>query len=593
MSDSPTRVLLVDDDPAMLRLLTRWLESAGYHVDCATDGNEACDAINRLHPQILVTDWEMPQMDGLELCGWLRRQSLPHYLYTIILTVRTKSEDIVSGLQAGADDFIRKPVDKTELLARLAAGRRVVELESHLSSLAKSDPLTGLATQRTLYEHMDAEFSRATRYNLDLSCVMIDVDFFKRINDTLGHMAGDYVLRCVAKLLEENCRSSDVVSRYGGEEFCILLPETSEKEAAIWAERMRRVISDTKITVDGKMVSVTASFGVAQRLADTNTPEELIDLADQALLIAKRAGRDRTVSFKAINAAAEIKSRPGGPAEIFGNLQARDVMTTVVAGLNQNQEVGHAAQYFLRFRINSAPVVDDDGKLVGILGERDVMSIMLWPEWWQTRIKDVMKKNVVCYDEDSPVLSIYEFLTRVSIRGVVIVSDERPTGVISRGSLLRWFVNSQSVRQLALADHETPGQINAPAQQDESLKPRERLALTAQALADEADNLQNWLGRDGVDLVPYVVGGASRMQELVNDLLAYSRYANDASDDQPEREVEFAGLSGLLNSETQQGLAGLFKRAAGDDAGDGSLESLASAWLPADGQSATFDGGTE
>jgi diguanylate cyclase (GGDEF)-like protein len=528
MTTNPTKVLLVDDDPAMLRLLSKWLETAGYGVTRAADGKEAARLIQSDPPQILVTDWEMPHMDGLELVSWMRSQALPNYVYTIFLTVRSGAADIIRSLEAGADDFVKKPVDKEELLARLKAASRVIEMEQRLSLMAKTDAMTGLATQRTFYEFMEREWARAERYRYPLACVMLDVDYFKRINDTHGHSCGDAVIRAIARVLSENCRASDVVCRYGGEEFCLLLPETDEENAALWAERTRERIAELRVTHDGKRINVSASLGVAERMADTASPQTLVDAADQALLVAKRSGRDRVVTFRSLTAsfAAPSDESASHPAAILRNVPAKDVMTTVIASLCEDDTVGAASEYFLRFRISSAPVVDRDGKLVGVLSERDAMAIMLWPLWHLTKIKDVMKKNVVCYEENTPALIVYDFLCRVTIRGAVVVKDSRPTGVITRSSLLRYFTNSLAVAQPTSSHDEraaTAGQIVSAVAS--SADPQQRINQAVLALVAETQDLQRRLSEQCSELVPCVVGGASRIQDLVNDLLAYSRYA--------------------------------------------------------------------
>ncbi|MFT5526415.1 MAG: DNA-binding response OmpR family regulator, partial [Pirellulaceae bacterium] len=151
--DAP-KLLIVDDDPVMTRLLSKWLEKAGYDVRCVYNGRDAISAIEDECPHVLITDWEMPVMDGLELCSWLREQQLPHYVYTLFVTARCCTEDMLKGLHAGADDFLKKPIDKCELLARIQSGRRVIDLERRLSQLAKYDSLTGLATQGTFFDEL-------------------------------------------------------------------------------------------------------------------------------------------------------------------------------------------------------------------------------------------------------------------------------------------------------------------------------------------------------------------------------------------------------------------------------------------------------
>ena len=271
--------------------------------------------------------------------------------------------------------------------------------------------------------------------------------------------------------------------------------------------------------------TLTASFGVAERLADTNAPDSLVDLADQALLVAKRSGRDRVVGFQSLTSSTRVRDRADKSEAMFDGHTAGQVMTTIVAGLNEEDSVGGAARHFLRFRFTSAPVVDHKGKLVGILSERDVMSIMMWPDWWKTKIKDVMKRNVVCYEETASVISIYEFLCRVSLRGVVIVRDGRPTGMISRSSLLRWYTNMLVATPGSMMDV-TTAEEDLSEDSSPRLQPRKNAAMIARALIDEATQLETRIESEQNDLVPAVVGSVSRVEELLNDLLAFSRDAN-------------------------------------------------------------------
>jgi two-component system cell cycle response regulator len=528
MNSKVTSVLLVDDDPAMLRLLARWLEVAGYAVRTASDGNEAKIAIESQCPQIIVTDWEMPGLDGHELCRWVRAQTLPHYVYLMLLTVRSGLDDLVRGLDSGADDFLKKPIDRDELVARLRSAGRVLELEQRLSVLARCDGLTGLPSRRTFFEFLQREWSRSQRYHFPLSCVMVDIDYFKRINDLYGHAAGDEVIRRVGECLADGCRNSDVVCRYGGEEFCLLLPETNEDNAAIWANRIRQRLSEMVIEYGDQKLHITASFGIAQRMDDTTSPEQIVDMADQALLVAKRSGRDRVVNFHSLADAKPKSTNSTSPSVLLQDVAARQVMTTLVAGLHQEDTVDVALRHFLRFRIAIAPVVDGDGKLVGVLSEKDVMAAMLQANWWQLKIADVMKTNVVCYEEDTPALSIYEFLCRVTLRAAVIVKHGAPTGLITRGSLLRYFINSVGVSgQLP-----TDGECSTSTAKSPATDMQRRILQTVQAVNDEALDLRERLAAVDEDdlsqeLIPCLVGGASRIQELANDLLACSRFAGE------------------------------------------------------------------
>ncbi|HJN09627.1 MAG TPA: diguanylate cyclase [Pirellulaceae bacterium] len=190
---------------------------------------------------------------------------------------------MVSAIGAGADDFLKKPVRTAELLARLMAGSRILELEARLHDLADHDGLTGLLLRRPFGRFSEQEWQRSIRDRLSLSAVMVDIDHFKQVNDIHGHPAGDAVIRQVANLMCESAGNSDIICRYGGEEFCILLPETDEASAMAWAERLRRRVADARISVGGTDLQVTISLGVAEMLAEMEDKDELLGLADQCL----------------------------------------------------------------------------------------------------------------------------------------------------------------------------------------------------------------------------------------------------------------------------------------------------------------------
>lgn len=514
-------VLLVDDDPAILRMLARWLERAGYRVQTASDGAEALARIETGCPDILVTDWEMPRLDGLELCRELRSRTLPHYLYIVFLTVRSDSHAIVAGLDVGADEFLTKPVQPEELLARLRAGERVIQLERRLSWMARTDSLTGLLTQGSFHEVLRTEWERSRRHSLCLACVMADIDYFKRVNDIHGHPAGDAVLRSVAELLKRAGRNSDSVCRYGGEEFCILLPQTTEEQAVLWAERARNELAGTTFPTNWNPVQVTASFGVAQTCDGVRTCGQLVDLADQALRVAKQSGRNRVVGYQSLNAPGQHGAGTSHGADLLAGVSAGHVMTPLIAALHETESVGAAVEFFLRMRINSTPVVDDSGKLTGILSEKDLMAAMVSVNFWRLPVREVMKPHVICYDEETPIRLIYEFLCRVAIRRVVITRGAIPVGTISRGTLLRWFRNLVFSKGLVSDPEASLGPASRVA-----VSSKERLTETADELAHLATHLESRFREEAANPISYAVGGATRIQELVIDLLIHSRFAN-------------------------------------------------------------------
>ena len=312
MQYTDAKLLLVDDEPGILRLLSRWLQNAGYSLRMATDGQDALAAIEQECPDLVITDWEMPRLDGLQLCRRIREMDPPHYVYVIFLSVRTGPDESVAALELGADDFVAKPVRQGELLARVRAGARLVALERRLSQLTNCDPLTGLMTRRAFDDCLEKEWQRARRHHLSLSCVMLDLDRFKRVNNLHGHTAGDRVLKAVAQMLGDTCRRSDFVCRYGGEQFCVLLPETRGQSAQQWAERMRRRLTGLTVRVGETPLEITASFGVAQKQDHLQTPSQLVEWASEALSSAKRSGRDRVVDFESL--AGEVADEPADPA---------------------------------------------------------------------------------------------------------------------------------------------------------------------------------------------------------------------------------------------------------------------------------------
>jgi two-component system, cell cycle response regulator len=271
--------------------------------------------------------------------------------------------------------------------------------------------------------------------------VMVDLDFFKQINDVYGHPAGDSVLKFVAELLMDNCRVSDTICRFGGEEFCVLMPETQEADAASWAERIRCLLVALRIPIDKKALQITGSFGIAQYRDDSTEAEDLLKQADKALLCAKQLGRDRVVRYTAMAEAAadaDLHSADNHDA-VFKNMRARDAMSPLPLCPRTQDTIGEVARFFRRSGLSSIPVLESDGRMAGFVSEKDIMAVMTSPDCWQQPVANVMRTNVICYEEDTPVRMVYDFLCRVTIRSVVITKDGHPTGTISRNSLLQWF----------------------------------------------------------------------------------------------------------------------------------------------------------
>ena len=287
-------ILIVDDSQLQRTLLQQQLIQLGYSVSSAENGEQAWELVQREQIPIVVTDWVMPVLDGPGLIERIRAASLQGYTYVIMLTSKDQRGDIVAGLEGGADDYLIKPCDPHELRARLAIGARIVDLEARLRQARDTDELTGLCNRRALTRTADAELARGQRERSSLSVALLDIDNFKRINDTYGHQAGDQALQLVASIAQQSIRPYDSLGRWGGEEFLMMLVNTTLEEARAVSERVRMAIASTPLTLAGsRPISITVSIGVASCEGSGCRPlEQLVQEADLALYRAKAAGRD-------------------------------------------------------------------------------------------------------------------------------------------------------------------------------------------------------------------------------------------------------------------------------------------------------------
>lgn len=296
------RMLLADDDPVfqliLRRLLTRW----GYEVIVANDGASAWHALEGADPpRLALLDWMMPGMDGVEICERTRALGREPYTYIVLLSARTDSADLVAAMDAGADDYLTKPFDAHELRVRLRAGRRIVELQEELlrareamREQATHDCLTGVFNRRAILYHLDEEISRTERDRQPLAVLLADIDHFKKINDTYGHVVGDAVLAKTARRMKASLRPYDAVGRYGGEEFLFVLPGCDGRAARQLAERVGKAIAGEQFEDAAPMLQVTCSIGISWRV--TGAPanaDSLVRDADFALYRAKAGGRNR------------------------------------------------------------------------------------------------------------------------------------------------------------------------------------------------------------------------------------------------------------------------------------------------------------
>jgi diguanylate cyclase (GGDEF)-like protein len=297
------KILVVDDELVSRLVVQAAVERLGHRSVAASDGEEAWRHFDDDRPDVLITDLLMPGADGLELCRRVRASAETGYTYIILATMLGDREDVVRGMEAGADDYLVKPVEPFDLQAKLIAAERVTALHAELgryraelAKLARTDVLTQLANRRSLEEDLRMLDARSQRYGRPYCVAICDVDHFKTYNDTLGHQAGDEALRAVAAKLAAEVRASDGVYRYGGEEFVLVLPEQSLQTARAAVERVRAAVERLAIPHPGRGPGgvVTMSFGIAGfRPGQATTVEDLLKQADAALYEAKEAGRNR------------------------------------------------------------------------------------------------------------------------------------------------------------------------------------------------------------------------------------------------------------------------------------------------------------
>jgi two-component system, cell cycle response regulator len=317
---SAPSVLVAEDDPIFRHLLESWLETWGYQVTTAENGHDAWEILRRPDaPALLILDWMMPGIDGLELCRRLRAKQHEQYQYVLLLTGKDNKQDIVDGLNAGADDYLTKPFDIDELRARLRAGKRILSLQHELIQArealrfdATHDALTGLWSRGATLHLLATEMQRGSRANVSAGILMVDLDHFKSVNDTYGHLAGDEVLKQTACRISQAVRSYDFVGRYGGEEFLVILADCTPDDLRIIAERIRTAVADLPIVTGTAQVHATVSIGAV--VASNQVHDlEVLATADSALYEAKRSGRNRVVigSFER-NRFLELQFGKGG-----------------------------------------------------------------------------------------------------------------------------------------------------------------------------------------------------------------------------------------------------------------------------------------
>ncbi len=297
----PTKVLIAEDNAVSAKILQKNIKEWGYEVVLAKDGRQAWQALLDEEIGLAVLDWMMPKINGIELCKKIRqinnRNENHEYTYIILLTAKDEQKDLIKGFSAGADDYITKPFNHLELKARLKTGKRIIDLQRQLQEQANRDGLTALWNRKRMYRILEKEINRCQRQRYPLAVIMIDIDNFKKINDTHGHQSGDAVLKAVSSLLKKRIRSYDEICRYGGDELLIILPNCDLRGTKKIAERIRQAVSSQELETENTALNITISLGGVSS-GDKVTelkPEILISTSDTALLEAKSKGRNCAV----------------------------------------------------------------------------------------------------------------------------------------------------------------------------------------------------------------------------------------------------------------------------------------------------------
>lgn len=432
-------VLVVEDHPTTRRLMSTWLEMSGYRVTQATDGSDAWQSAESSCPPIVVTDWNMPELSGLELCRHIREFHDNNQVYVLIATSRDSGDDLTQAMEAGANDFVSKPIQEHEFLARIRGAEMALQRLQSQTKLAEMDPLTGLLNRRTLLAKGQQLLTRSRRDSTRLTCVMLDIDLFKKFNDEQGHAAGDRILIAVARCLEQECREQDLICRMGGDEFCLLLADTDEAEAIEVAERIRNKLAAEPVLLANSSVTLRVTLGIAPLSHNVDRISSIIDSADRVLLAAKNDGRNRSLSMTALRQRrSDFQADTIGSHPKLRSTLASDIMNESTVLVFEDQTIRSAIDIIVHSDSDCACVVDRTSKLTGMISERDLLNALATGTVADVRVRTIMNSNFARFHESTQILKIWESLQRTPmLRNVVIDEYQSPVGLVSRRALLK------------------------------------------------------------------------------------------------------------------------------------------------------------
>lgn len=408
---------------------------------------------------------------------------------------------VLAGLLIGGSQWVNH-------LDSLRASAAEAARQFHEASLR--DALTGLFNRRGFLDLSEQQVARARRAGSPLACILLDIDFFKKINDTHGHSTGDDVLRQFASLLKGSCRPGDLIGRIGGEEFCVLLPDTDELGASVLCRRIHAALAAQSLRVSQTELAVTSSGGVAELRPSHSGVHSLIDSADAALLIAKRTGRNKIVTASSLEE-AEFSSACCGP---LGKLRASDLMVPLMARIGLEQAVSETADLLMELNLDSAPVVDAQGKLAGFVTEQDLTTALLDSSCRNQSIAHCTRMGVAVFEETAAAEEIASFFSRSAVQRVVIVREGLPVGIVSRRTLLRWLLNHSLNQHSARSRTRLDPEVDQAGGWDDSI---EELAASVSRLA----RIREPVSED--DMSSRVVSEVTRIQQSIENILIRCR----------------------------------------------------------------------
>lgn len=433
------RVLLAEDNPTTRKLMSVWLESSGYTVVQAENGSIAWDAAQYDCPPIVVTDWNMPQMSGLDLCKYIRQAHDPDKVYLLIATSRDEGGDLHEAMEAGANDFLSKPIRQDEFLARIQNAENSLRELQNRRAMADSDPLTGLLNRRAFLAQAQRVLEDSRSQLTAVSCVMLDVDQFKKYNDDYGHAVGDEVLRIVADCLRRETRESDLSCRLGGDEFCVLLSGASENDAYEIAERIRQRIAQQSAQLQQQSLAIHSTLSVTAWAPNVETIEELLDITDRVLLIGKADGRNRTVRHSDLQRgradSSDAQMRP--ERRLLETTAVERIVKHPITVLGDDEPWLNARQIYLNNEIDFICVVNRAGELVGAITERELLNAVIHGQPQDATVRAIMSYNFVSYSLKDPLIKVWETFHRTPMmRKIVVDPANHPIGQLDIKSLV-------------------------------------------------------------------------------------------------------------------------------------------------------------